>query len=169
MTNDQLLILKADLATRFPTAPQTADYALDVIVPAYNAAHSPDFWVWRTSVTESEIVSKAGPEGTVWSWTAYIARTEAERDGWKRMFNGIYTINPSLPNVRQGIADIFSGNTNNAPAQRTHLLAVARRKATVMERLLATGTGTTAAPGTLTFEGAISYNDILQAWNLQPA
>ena len=82
------------------------------------------------------------------------------------MFNTSLSINPSLLNVRQGIADIFSGNANNAPAQRAHLLAMARRKATRFEKLFATGTGTTASPGTANADATCNYQDIFQARNL---
>jgi hypothetical protein len=102
-------------------------------------------------------------DGTNWSWPLYHAQPEEKRDGWKLMFaptrqSDPPSINASLPNIRQGIADIFP-----AGAQRTHLLAIARRKALRIERLFATGTGSTASPGVFSFEGTLSYLDIANA------
>lgn len=113
------------------------------------------FIVWRSRVTEDEYTDNVSSDSTVWSWPAYIARAQGERDGWDRMFRK-GAINPGKANVRQGIADIFSGSANNAGPQRTHLLAMSKRAATNCEKVLATGTGTTATPGVLTFEGSLS-------------
>jgi hypothetical protein len=135
------------------------------IAALYNLLASPDFWVWRTSVTEAEYVSQSGPDGTNWSWTQYIARTEPERDGWKRLMGPGFA-NPSLPNVRQGLADIFSGAQAAPIAQRAHLTAMSRRKATRAEKLFATGTGSTASPATMVVEGTLDYHDVEQARNL---
>jgi len=126
---------------------------------------APGFYVWKTRVTEQEITSLTSSDATVWSWPAYIARTEAERNGWARMFNGTYSINPSLAQVRTGIADIFSGSANNAPAQRAHLLAMGKRLATRAEKLFATGTGTSAVPATMGMEGQVGEYDVIRALN----
>lgn len=154
------ILANADLSAQ----PLTADGAY-AIADLYNALAAPDFIVWKTRVSEREITSLTSDENTVWSWPAYIARNEAERNGWARMFTGTYSINPALLQVRQGLADIFSGTANSAPAQRTHLLAMGKRKATRIEKLLASGTGTTASPATMTLEGRISFQDVLDARN----
>jgi len=130
-----------------------------VIADAFNAPAAPDFWVWRTSVSEADCTARPSVDGTVWSWPAYIARSQGERDGWGRMFSQ-GSIDASQDNVRQGIADIFSGSNNSAPAQRTHLLAVARRRATRAEQLFAVGAGSTGSPAKLAFEGTVAYQDI---------
>ena len=132
----------------------------DTIQIALNAVAAPDFWVWKSFVTDQDIYSQTTADGTSWSWPAFIARSQGERDGWREMVNMAGGVNPSLANVRQGIADIFSGSTNSAPAQRTHLLTIGRRKATVAEKLFATGTGSTATPATMGFEGTITDNDV---------
>ena len=142
--------------------PKTLDGAFELALRLQDAT-TPDFWVWKTSLHEHEITGQTSVDGTVWSWTAYIARTVGERDGWVRMFNTSLSINPSLPNVRQGIADIFSGSANSAPAQRTHLNTIARRKANKLEGLFATGTGSTASPGTMVIEGSLGYYEVYEA------
>jgi len=141
--------------------PHNSDSA-DAIATAYRATAVPDFWVWRTSVTLKEIYETTTADGTSWSSTIYIARSQAERDAWRDVFVVMGTINASLLNARQGIADIFSGA--GGLAQRTHLLTIGRRRATRIEKLLATGTGSTANPATMQFEGPLDINDILHAW-----
>ena len=119
----------------------------------YNAVASPDHWVWKDRLTEHEIVEQTSADGTVWSWTTYIARSQGERDAWVRMFNGTFSINPSIKQVRDGIADIFSGA--GGATQRAHLLGMGRRKASRIEKLFAVGAGTTAAPSNMGFAGPI--------------
>jgi hypothetical protein len=133
-----------------------------VIAAALNAAASPDFWGWRTAVTKDEIVNATSQDATVFNWTGlgFITRAQGERDAWRELFSLTGTVNPSQPNIRQAFSDIFSGATAPAPANRTHLLAVSRRKATLAEKLLATGTGSTAVPALFTVEGGVSIGEI---------
>jgi hypothetical protein len=49
---------------------------------------------------------------------------------------------------------------------RAALQALWRRLATRGERLFATGSGTTVAPGALVFEGSVTIDDVVQAINL---
>src|SRR5574340_1262177 len=75
--------------------------------------------VWRTSVPIRDIYDKTSATGTVWDWTAYIANTTAaERDAWDAMSKQGGTINPSLPQVRDGWSKIFSGTGTAVVAQR---------------------------------------------------
>ena len=80
------------------------------------------------------------------------------------MFADTGAINFSRPNVRQGLQDIFSGA--GGASQRTHLLAIGRRLTTRAEKLFSAGTGSTASPGTMGFEGNLSYQDVQEARNL---
>ena len=181
LTPAQLQTLKTNLAANTITVtylgasvqikdvPSTPDGAI-AIAEWYNAIASPDFWVWRTSVFESEYmrasaIDSDGSTVTNWSWTIYINRTQGERDAWARLFmGGGAGANPSLPNVRQGVADIFSGV--GGASQRAHLLAVSRRLAKRVEQLFATGTGTAASPAVMGVEGTLSYPDVLTARSL---
>jgi hypothetical protein len=169
LTTAQLQALKADILADVALAPLfdgNSDKSFS-IAAAYNANASPDFWVWRTSVSKAEYHNATSVDGTTFNWTGtgYITRAQGERDAWNAIFNGTGYANPSLPQVRQAVADIFSGNTAPAPANRTHLLATSRRKANRAEKLFATGTGSAASPATMGYEGSISYNDVLQAKN----
>lgn len=164
LTPEQQTVFRNDVLAdaTLNTLPPGSDSAFE-IARVYNLPATPDFWVWKTALHEHEITGQTSPDGTVWSWVSYIARSPNEQNGWARMFNSSLTINPSLPNVRQGVADIFSGNQNNAPAQRAHLLAISRRKASRVEKLLASGTGSTASPATMTHEGALGWSEVKDA------
>jgi hypothetical protein len=107
-----------------------------------NAAASPSYWVWKSFVRDEDIYTQLSVDATTWSWTIFIARSQGERDGWRQMVNMAGGIKPYLSNTRTGVADIFSGA--GGANQRTHLLALSRRTATVGEKLfaaVATGPG----------------------------
>lgn len=161
LTTSQLQTLKAAIAAETDPAFVTLrnEGATGAMAEWFNQPST--FVVWRTFLSEHEITGKESPTGTVWSWTIYINRSQAERDGWARMFNGTYSINPSLDNVRQAIQDIFSGA--GGLNQRTHLLAMAKRFATRGEKLFATGVGTDQTPGKLVVEGNIGDVDVVRA------
>ena len=170
MTNAQLIALKAHIAANInlvngvpiDTLPNNPDANL-AIAAWYNGNATPDFWSWKTAVSKADAVQSAGPEGTTFAWVGngFITRSAGEQAAWRELFEG-GTCNPSLTNVRQAFSDIFSG-TGNAASNRTHLLAVARRKSSNVEKLFAVGTGSTASPAVMGFEGAISGNDVTQA------
>jgi hypothetical protein len=168
LTAAQLTALKNDILAdgTLSALPNSADGNF-AIADAYNAAASPDFWVWRTSVTKEEYVNSISVDGTSFSWTGagYITRSQGERDAWREMFSATGFVNPSLLGVRNAFNDIFSGGTAPAPANRTHLSTVSRRKATRAEKLFATGTGSTASPATMSFEGKITHQEVEQARN----
>ena len=88
LTSGQLASLKADILAdpAFTGLPNNSD-ANFAIAAVYNATASPAFVVWRSLVTEHEITDLTSPEATVFSWTAYIARSAAEQSAWARMFN----------------------------------------------------------------------------------
>lgn len=129
----------------------------------YNGVAVPDFWVWRSFVSQTEYVSTTSVDGTTWSWPQYITRSQGERDGWREMFADARGVNPSLVNVRQAVADIFSGVGAAPVAQRTHLLTISRRKASLFEKLFATGTGLVSSPALMGLEGSVSADAVQQA------
>jgi hypothetical protein len=128
------------------------DYA---IAQALNVDATPEFVVWRTSVETKQIMENG------FVWTAVDAMAVGKSRIWDWMAS-MGTINPSKVNVRQGLADAFGAASAMGLAIMPHL----KRSATRVEKLLATGTGTTAVPGTMTFEGNVSYAEVGQARNL---
>lgn len=172
LTSQQLALLKTAIVAdaELSAIPHDGDgnFALATLL---NAVASPDYWVWRAKVTQADYVSTTSPDASVWSWTTYIQRSQAERDGWREMFADTGSVNPSNVNVRAGFADIFSGAGGSA--QRAHLLSMSRRKATRGEKIFAAATpggsgtrGGTTNPDTMGFEGAISPEDVDSARNL---
>lgn len=164
----QILVLKNHIAASgdLNTYPNNDDGAF-AVAALLNLPATPDFWVWRTAVPKSEFTNSVSVDGTTFTWVGngFITRSVGEQAAWAELFNSAGVCNPSLANVRQAFTDIFSG-TGNAAANRTHLSTIARRKATRAERLFATGTGSTASPGVMVFEGSVSYAEVSSARNL---
>ena len=157
LTTLQYQALKVDIAADpvLSAIPNTTDGAF-AIADAYNALAVPAFRVWRTDIPTKDV-----KKGVV--WTEYIGRSVGERGAFELMIsNGI--LDASDPNVRQGIADCFSGPSG--AGTRTSLTNLAKRDATRAEKLFATGTGSSAEPATMAFEGSLSYQDVLTARNL---
>lgn len=166
LTSAQLATLKAAiLADGTLNAQPNTNVGNSVVAATLNANAVPDFWVWRTSVTKDELVGSTSVDGTTFSWTGagYITRAQGERDAFRDIFDSGGACNPSLPSVRGAFVDIFSGTTAPAPANRTHLATVSRRKALAIEKIFASGTGSTASPATMGREGRITPDDIEQA------
>lgn len=122
------------------------------------------FVVWKSKVTKDAYQTETGPTtGTTFNWSGtggYIARSQGERDAWNTLFSAAGYVNPSRANVIAAFNDIFSGSGAGAVSNRALLLDLSKRVATNAERSLATGAGTTASPGVMTWEGVISPNDI---------
>lgn len=121
-----------------------------VVADALNANAPGPYIVWKTTVTAQEIMSN----GFVWTAVDSLTVGKARIWDWLTRFG---TINPSKPNVRQGVADCFGAGS----AMVTAILPHCKRPASVAEKVLATGTGTDAAPALMGFEGRLSYTDVI--------
>jgi hypothetical protein len=66
--------------------------------------------------------------------------------------------------VRAGIDAAWVGTAADL-AVRAAIYVHCKRNATRAEKVLATGTGSDASPGTMTFEGSLSYQDAFNARN----
>lgn len=166
LTTQQLSVLKAaiDADPALSAVPNDPDGHF-TIAAAFNAAASPTFWVWKTRLDKNVLVGETGPDGTTFTWagTGFIGRSAGEIAAWQELFSEGH-VNPSLLNVRQAFADIFSG-AGQAASNRLHFAAMARRPATRAEKLFAAGVGTTNSPATMGFEGGISPADVDSARN----
>lgn len=162
LTPAQLAAVKANILADpvLNAFPPTTDGAFE-IAAAYNLLATPDFWVWRTNVSRVEIYNQVSPDASSWNWTTYKNQGVAEQNAWTQMFMNDVA-NFSQANLRAGIAAIFTGSAP-ATAQRDHCLSMGRRKAIRIEKLLATGSGTTVSPAVMGFEGFISYQDVQDA------
>ncbi len=170
----QLATLKADIlgnAAVFdfgPFAGQTVaqvaalptSEARNRIAEWYNRPTSPAFTVWRTAVTWDEIMLN----GMDWARVDNLSVGKARI--WDWMFqNALRAMNPAKANIRAGIDATWVGTAADL-AVRASVYAHCKRAATAGERLYATGTGTEATPGTMTFEGQVSPGEVDSALNL---
>lgn len=144
----------------------------------YNQKASPDFFVWRSAVSRSEVYHTVSPDGTVWDWATFKGQTVPEQNSWTQMFMGDVAPFSNL-SFRNGVFAVFSGSVpqNN---QRAHIFAVGRRTALRIGKVLAvapvsaggvtvgpnngntTGSalGSAANPAVLGFEGVVTGDQI---------
>lgn len=113
-------------------------------VAALNAPASPTFFVYRSSVPIDEIMSNG------FDWTRVDNAASNKWRIWEAM-TALGTINPSRVNIRAGINEAWPLAANDA--HRLAIFGHCQRAATVGERLLASGAGTTVSnagvgPGT---------------------
>jgi len=111
---------------------------------------TPDWYVWRTAVSVKQIMENG------FTWASVDAMTDGKARIWEWMAM-VGEINPSKLNVRQGLQDAFGSNQPNI---QLHL----KRLATIGEKLLSTGTGSSASPAVMGYEGEIQYTDIATFW-----
>lgn len=159
LTPAQKVTLKAHILANQDIAPLYNDGNLSGLADALNAKAAPDFWVWRTNVTRAELYHGTSPDGSTWNWNTYKAQSVTEQGAWVQMFMGDQA-NFALPNLRAGVAAIFTGSAQQN-AQRDHCLSMGRRLASRIEKLLATGTGSAVSPATMTFEGVLFYTELI--------
>jgi hypothetical protein len=133
----------------FSGIPQSADGAYQVR-DLLSVENNPAFWVWKTRVTQDEIMQNG------FDWVQADNLTIGQSRIWEWLFDNDQTaINPSKTNVRDGISECWKGNAGKI-AVRDVVFGHCKRKANRLERLLATGTGTEAIPATMTIEGTLS-------------
>lgn len=178
LTATQYATLKTDAESPANAAALGAFIAANddqAIADWYNGLVSPTYWVWLNSLARKTVLYTTSIDGTTFDFTGtgFITRSVGERDAWREIFaDG--ACNPSLPSVRKAMADIFSGGTPPAPANRTHLLAIARRAARRAETLFAlaaTGVGNNGAnprgdatnPDAMSTEGLLTYLEVARA------
>jgi hypothetical protein len=112
------------------------------------------FIVWKNRQLEDEVYAQAG-----FDFTLVDGLTVGKRDEWSNFIFKQSFCNPSKANIRAGVVDVWSGTAAKNAVQAV-ILGLFKRSATQAEKALATGTGTTAIPGTLGFEGQIQVDDI---------
>jgi hypothetical protein len=158
LTDPQKLIIKT-YVEQDPTLSQLAPSADNAfaIAAALQAIADPAFIVWRSSVTQDEITQN----GFDWAQADNLSVGQARI--WEWLFdNSASAMNPSKPNVRAGISECWKGTAAKV-AVATAVFVHCKRPANILEKLLATGTGTTEAPATMGYEGTVNYNDVASA------
>lgn len=124
---------------------------------ALNATASPAYIVWRSSVTDQEIMQN----GFDWARVDNLSVGKARVWDWMFRFG---SIDPSKANVRAGIEAVWVGTAADL-AVRAAVYSHCKRNATVAEKLLASGTGSDASPAVAGFTGLISANDVVDSYN----
>lgn len=154
LSSAQLTTIKNDIANTPALAafPNNSDGNF-AIAALYNATASPAFVVWRTNVMVKEL-------NAVFVWVDVDNLSVGKARIWDWMSKQS-VIDASNTNVRDGLSQCFGANSATFLAA----LPVFKRNATRLEKLLATGTGSTAAPANLGAEGNINYSEIEQARN----
>lgn len=169
LTPAQEATLVADIAADpvLNKEPHNADGAAKV-ADAYNEDADPEYWVYKTLLTWADASTVQSPDGTDFDWQEYMdpaKMSQVERDTLGVMFaaGGANdpSLDPSRPNVQQGLQDIFPAGSNN----RAHILSTGRCKASRVERLFVKrGTGPPNNPDTRDYVGPLHYRDVLKAW-----
>jgi len=131
--------------------PHTPDGAY-AIAEALQAATNPAFIVWRTNVNPDEIM-KNGMD-----WTQVDNLSVGKSRIWEWMTK-LGAFDASKVNVRAGIDAAWAG-TAAMLAVRAAIYTHCKRSATILEKILATGTGSDASPATMGYEGSVSYFEI---------
>lgn len=163
LSDAQLQTFRAALFAE--TDPELVGYRTNgqttMIAQWYRGVASPQFIVWRTNVTQDEIMQNG------FDWTRVDNLANGPARVWERMFNNAdRSIDPSKPNVRAGIEAVWKGTAADL-AVRAAVYVHCKRPANRIERLFATGTGTTEAPGTLVVVGELSEYDVTRAMQEQ--
>lgn len=159
LTAEQKLVVKAAILAdpELAAQPLNSDGAF-AIADALNQVAAPAFIVWRTSVMLDEV-----SQSDTFNWTEVDGLSVGKARIWEWLFdNSSQSMNPSKANVRAGIINCWSGNAARLVVQAA-ILDISKRAATRAEKILATGTGTTASPAVMGFEGPLSYSDVQDA------
>jgi len=144
------------------------------IATALNMLANPDFFVFNTKVLVSDIYDNISwakytptdaPDNTV-TYQNRALICQLKLDVVQMLLLSRTYFDASKATQVQGLKDaltsIPSGSSGaNLNAGWTSVQNIIYRKATILEKLLANGTGTTAAPATMAIEGFIYFQDVM--------
>ena len=150
------------LKTYIASVPELAAQPLNgdgayAIATVINQTAAPAFVVWRTDVSIDEIMRN----GINWARVDNLSVGKARIWEW---MGRLGTLNASKANIRAGIDATWVGTQADLDV-RAAVYTHCKRNATIVEKLFATGTGTTPDPATMVFEGQIAYQDVEAARN----
>jgi hypothetical protein len=160
LTAPQLATLKAAIEADpiLVAKPLNSDGYYETAAILNTELASPDFYVWRTLVTQDEIMQNG------FDWVRVDNLSVGKSRIWEWMFDNAATaINPSKANVRAGIAEVWKGTAADN-AVRFAVFEHCQTRATRAQKLFATGTGATTdqdgvGPATMAVE-AITMSDV---------
>jgi hypothetical protein len=153
LTPAQTATLKAAIIADTNLTAQKAAHDTQGIADYLNATST--YIVWRSVMTPDQ--SRAA---VIIGATQLDGLTAGKRDSLFYILSE--TVSPADPNVRAAIDDLC-GSQNTL---KNALIAAQKRAATRLEKVFATGTGTTATPGLLVVEGTVDELTIRRlAWS----
>lgn len=112
------------------------------------------FVVWKTALQEVDVL-----QSDAFNFSLVDSLTAGKRDEWSNFLFREGKCNPSKANIRAGLLDIWSGTAAKTSVYN-EIISLSKRNASQAEKVLATGTGTTATPEILTFEGSFNINEL---------
>ena len=130
----------------------------------YNKPTNPAFYVWKDTVPQDEIMQNG------FDWVRVDNLSAGKARIWEWLFNNATrSINPKKNNVRAGIAECWKGTAADNDV-RLVVFGHCQKVATKAEKVFASGTGTAVVldgtgPGTTTWHGEVTSNDIAEALN----
>lgn len=155
----------------------------------YRQTASGPFYVLRTDVDVAEIFDQVNwanytpadaPDNTV-TWSNRSLACQGKQFNLQLLTQGRTVFNASKVTLRAGLNDCTTNLPSGASGASqsggwANILNILRRAATNIEKLFAVQTsgvgtnsgnalGATTNPALMNFEGAITYQDILNAWN----
>lgn len=119
---------------------------------------APDFIVWKTDVSADEIMRN----GMDWARVDNLSVGKARIWDWMTRLG---SFNAAKVNVRAGIDAAWVGGAADL-AVRAQVYTHCKRKANILEKLFASGTGSDASPATMAVEGGLSYQEVQAARDL---
>lgn len=129
----------------------------DGMAAFFNAEAAPAYVLWRSAVTQDEIMQNG------FDWARVDNLSVGKARIWEWLFdNQARSFNPSKENVRAGIDATWVGTVADS-AVRAAVYLHCKRKAKRGEKVFATGVGTDAAPSVTTFEGNLRPQDVSDA------
>lgn len=139
--------------------PNNGDGHFNIAVKLKQTA-SPDFYVWKQSVTIDDIMNSSG-----FDWTRVDNMTVGESRIWEYM-TGLGSVNPNKSNIRAGVNEAFKGTAQD-DAVRLAIFGICQRLATRGQRLYIASGGTTSnnlgvGPGIVVIE-EVTPSDVQQA------
>lgn len=135
--------------------PPNSDSAF-TIAAAYAQPAAGEWIVWRPDVSAEET-------GNAWVGTDIDGMSALNMQRLQLLLasapGGVFDM--SRADRRAGFENPFGTNVNNA--SRVAMRAVWKRQANRLEKLFATGTGSTATPATMVVVGTLSYQEVMSA------
>lgn len=140
LTPQQYTTLKAyiDSVPALAAYPLSGDGYFDLAHRLNTEIVTPDFYVWKESVSLDEIVNNG------FAWVEVDNLTIGKARIWEWLFDVDGSVNPARQNVRAGIAECWSGNAARNAVQAT-VFGHCLKRANHVEKCFATASATPPA------------------------